>query len=122
MKLEALRAKIGRSLGEPCMLAPTTSLDRKERVRLWNADQKRHRRETFNGFSGRFPTQEELFAFLTNEIVAGERTRAAIARDAAIRPQTLAYFIRVGKVSTQLPIAECDPSPSSVVQLDAIEL
>lgn len=68
-------------------------------VRDWHARQKEHQEANKSAwFKGNLVPQSELIAFLEHELAKGTRSRSAIARDAGISRQTLANYIKDGKV------------------------
>ena len=87
-------------------------------VRQWNARQKEHKEATQSAwFRGKFVPQAEFLAYLKNELAKGTHSRSAIARDAGISPQTLANYIKKGKVqlfnaASSLPNGSSAPEPA----------
>lgn len=87
-------------------------------VRQWNARQKEHKEATQSAwFKGKLVPQAEFFAYLENELAKGMRSRSAIAWDAGISRQTLANYIKKGKVqlfsaANSLPNGSSAPEPA----------
>ena len=116
INLKELRSKRAPECGKGVALAPSST---RQLVRLWNDRQKEHQAaESASWFGGKFATQAELIAYLEVEGANGTRSRAAIAKDAGMSAQTLANYIKKGKVrpltatsSLVNGSSELEPSP-----------
>lgn len=96
IKIKDLRAK--RATECSAVLIDRRST-KKDLVRRWNDSQKEYRAATqLTQFRGKLVSQAVLIAFLDVELATGTRSRSAIAKDAGISKQVLAYYIKKGKV------------------------
>lgn len=96
ININELRAKRAAE-GNKVVAAPPSKA--KDLVRQWNAKQKEHRAaEESSWLKGKLVSHAELITYLEDELAKGTRSRSAVARDAGISAQTVANYIKKGKV------------------------